>query len=85
MPKRFYTPPEFAELLGIRSDKVLTWIHRGELVAINCASDPNGERPRWRIPDDEAGKFLLRRRHKASKPDAPRRKRRSATEIVSHF
>ncbi|EKK02315.1 hypothetical protein RBSH_02351 [Rhodopirellula baltica SH28] len=84
MPTQFFTPPQFAELLGVKSDKVLAWIHRGELVAINCASDPNGERPRWRIPDDEAGKFLLRRRHGASTPTT-KRKRRVTPAIVSHF
>ncbi|GAB5516578.1 helix-turn-helix domain-containing protein [Rhodopirellula baltica] len=85
MPTHFYTPPQFAKLLGVKPDKVLDWIHSGELVAINCASNPNGERPRWRIPDDEAGKFLLRRRHAASVVDRPGRRRPTIPNFTAHF
>ncbi|EMI44516.1 helix-turn-helix domain-containing protein [Rhodopirellula sp. SWK7] len=86
MPDRFYTPPEFAELLGVKSDKVIAWIHSGELVAVNCASNPNGERPRWRIADDDAAQFLLRRRHAASTEAKPPRKRRRRTSTATrHF
>ncbi|MDV6030385.1 MAG: helix-turn-helix domain-containing protein [Phycisphaera sp. RhM] len=79
MPEQFFTPPEAAELLGVKADKVLGWIHSGELVAHNCATDPNGERPRWRIADDELGRFLLRRRNPAAieREARPKRKRRS--------
>ena len=85
MPEQFYTPPQAAELLGVTSDKVLAWIHAGELPASNCAVRANGDRPRWRIPEDELGKFLIRRRHAASTDgERPKRRRRQAT-ATQHF
>lgn len=44
----WFTPGEVAASRRLRLAKVLNWIHRGELEAINCADNPSG-RPRWRI------------------------------------
>jgi len=45
--------------------KVLGWIRRGELRAVNGA-DQNGKRPRWRIPPEALDEFLCpgKRRHR---------------------
>lgn len=85
MPENFFTPPQAAKLLGVKSDKVLTWIRSGELVAANLATDQNGERPRWRISEDDLGKFLLRRRHTAAVTPEPRRRRRSTPTATPYF
>tara|TARA_A100001391_G_scaffold201427_1_gene188424 strand:- start:258 stop:515 length:258 start_codon:yes stop_codon:yes gene_type:complete len=79
MPETFYTPPQAAQILGVKSDKVLAWIHAGELVAANLATNANGERPRWRISEEDLGKFLIRRRHIAVPAPEPRRRRRAET------
>ncbi len=54
------TPPELARLWGISPDKVLTWIRRGELRAINVATTRNG-RPRYLIDIDDIRSFEARR------------------------
>ena len=85
MPQTFYTPPQAARLLGVKSDKILAWIHSGELVAANLATNHNGERPRWRISEDDLGRFLLRRRHTAVPAPEPRRRRKSTSSAAPYF
>jgi excisionase family DNA binding protein len=48
------TPPQVASLIGVNADKVLTWIRRGELRALNVSE---GIRPRWRIEHDDLMAF----------------------------
>ena len=59
-PRRYYTPPQVARLLGVKADKVLTWIRRGELAAINVADD-RLTRPRYRVEPAALDAFKLRR------------------------
>ncbi|KAA5540310.1 helix-turn-helix domain-containing protein [Roseiconus nitratireducens] len=80
MSQQFFTPPQAAELLGVKPDKILGWIHSGELPASNVAKVPNGERPRWRIAENDLGRFLLHRRNPASVEPKPSRKRRTTTK-----
>ena len=48
----FLTPPKIAKMLGVGMDKVLNWIRKGDLKAINTTAKPGG-RPRYRImPED---------------------------------
>ncbi len=81
----YYTVPRAAELLGTDTDKVLNWIHSGELEAVNIATNRNGKRPRWRVAESALGKFLLARRHPASTqaPSTPRR--RKAANVTEFF
>lgn len=51
------TPPKFAEQLGIKPEKVIAWIRRGELKAVNVA-DRLGSRPRWRMSPEALSDFL---------------------------
>lgn len=85
LPERFFSPPKAAKILEVNSDKVLAWIKSGELVAVNVAANANGERPRWRISEDELGKFLLRRRHAASVDIKPTRRRRSQAAPTTRY
>lgn len=64
--EQHYTVQQLAELWGVDEEQVLAPINTGELIAVNVAKSPNGLRPRWRIAESEAGKFLMRRRHPAS-------------------
>ncbi len=66
-----HTPPTVAKMLGIKVDKVHTWIHTGELKAVNIAQKRSG-RPRWRILDDHLHEFL---RSRQSVKPTPRRRR----------
>lgn len=83
MSEMFFTPPQAAKLLGVDSDKVLAWIHAGELNASNCATSPTGERPRWRIAEDDLARFLFRRRPAAA--TAPRKRRQAASTPTTYF
>jgi len=54
------TPPQLARRWGISPDKVLLWIHNGELPALNVAKRPNG-RPRFVISQKSIEVFEARR------------------------
>jgi excisionase family DNA binding protein len=66
-PPAYYTPPDIAKLLGIDSSKVIAWINRGELRAVNVAESKDGKRSRWRIPQESLDDFLRLR----ASPSAP--------------
>ena len=48
MSSAYVTPPRLAKRLAVSPEKVLGWIRRGELRAVDVA-DKQGGRPRWRI------------------------------------
>lgn len=76
------TPPELARRWGIGVDKVLGWIRRGELRAINVATTL-GIRPRWLIDPADIAAFEERRA--ASPPPAKIRRHRSAMQITEYI
>lgn len=55
--ERLITPPELAKRWGVAPEKVLHMIHTGQLIAVNLASNPDGERPRFRIDPAEVRRF----------------------------
>ncbi len=72
---RARTPPQIADRLGVSVDKVLAWIHSGELKAANLATHSGG-RPRWRVDPADLEAFLERRAARPTpKGEKPRRKR----------
>ena len=73
MIDRATTPNALAKQLGIRPQKVLGWIARGELRAINMAETTAG-RPRWKILPEDLERFFDSRA--ASPPPPPNRRRR---------
>jgi len=54
------TPPQVAKRLGVKPDKVLYWIHRGELPAVNVATKEGG-RPKFAVPPAALETFKTRR------------------------
>ena len=50
------TPSAFARRLGGGVHKVLGWIERGELGALNVATNPSGAK-RWRILLEQIARF----------------------------
>lgn len=83
LPPRKLSPREVAALFGISPDKVLAWIHSGELQAVNVATRPGG-RPRWRIDQADLMAFEQRR---AATPPAPicRVRRKKQSGIIDFF
>ena len=63
---KYLTPPEIAKLLRVSPDKVLGWIRRAELRAIDVGS---GSRPRYRVSREDLDDFL---HHREVQPPAPR-------------
>jgi excisionase family DNA binding protein len=66
----YLTPSEIARLLRVSSEKVLNWIRRAELKAVNVG---NGFRPRYRISRDALTAFLAGRE---VQPPPERRRRK---------
>ena len=54
------TPPKLAARYGVSEDKVLYWIHSGELAAIDAATRRGG-RPRYLIDEADVRDFEARR------------------------
>jgi transposase len=75
------TPPKVAKRYGVSEDKVLGWINRGELRAINVAARLGG-RPRWRIPEDAIVEFEAAR---SAQPSVRTTRRRRKQEHVIQF
>jgi excisionase family DNA binding protein len=67
----YLTVPAIAELYGISQEKVLGWIHAGELRGVNVAAR-GGSRPRWRVSRENLETFEAAR----SSGSPPRRKPR---------
>lgn len=76
----YLTPPAYAKQLGVKASKVVGWINRGDLRALNVS---DGDRPRWRIPMSAIAEFEERR---AARPPAkPTRQRRRRRDSLVQF
>jgi excisionase family DNA binding protein len=62
----YFSVQDSATRLKVDDETILSWIHSGELPAVNITKKPNGKRPTWRIPARELGLVLLKRSN--SKP-----------------
>lgn len=79
-----YSPAELAENWGITQDKVLSWIHSGELEAVDV-SQRDSNRPRYRIDADAIAKFKAAR-ISTPPPAKPARRRRTVDpNIIEYF
>jgi excisionase family DNA binding protein len=61
------TPPEAARLLRVNPDKILRWIHSGELPAINVANSLS-TRPIFRIAPQALNQFRSYQQEKRGRP-----------------
>lgn len=68
--KPYLTPPDVAKLLRVSNEKLLGWIRRGELTAVNVG---NGNRPRFRISPESLNAFLKVREVQPPPKPLPRR------------
>lgn len=76
-PKPYLTPPEIAKLLRVSSEKVIGWIRKAELTAINVGE---GSRPRYRVRREDLDSFL---RSREVQPPAPRTRRNHRMDRTS--
>ena len=80
---RCVTVPEFARQFRLGRDKVLTFIRRGELPALNVASE-SSTRPRYVIRPEDIEVWVCRRSVPAQVP-TPRRRRRAGKQTREWF
>lgn len=71
---QFFSVPQIAEMLSVKTDKVHHWIATNELAAFNAATNRSG-RPRWRISADAFADFQASRAAAPAKPIATRRRK----------
>jgi hypothetical protein len=84
-PLAWLTPPQIAAARRLRVGKVLTWIRRGELRAINCAERPRA-RPRWRVSAEALSEFDAARSNRILiTPAQPRATRGRWAEVTEYF
>ncbi len=85
MTSLYFTVKQLASDLDVDRGKVLSWIHRGELGAINVAENPTG-RPRWRIPTQAWEEFQRARSSTAaSRPPQTKRKRGTDGSVIEFY
>ena len=81
-PSRYLTPPAIAQRYGVDPSKVIGWIRRGELRAIDVSSSTGG-RPRFRISPADLAVFESSR---AADPQPKvTRRRRKDPGITEYF
>lgn len=80
-PPRYLSPPEIAKRYAVDPHKVLSWIRRGTLRAIDVSTSTGG-RPRYRISPADLAAFELSR---TVQPPTPRMRRRRADPNVIQF
>jgi excisionase family DNA binding protein len=72
---QFLSPVQVAKLLGVDHSKILTWIRRGELRAVDL-STAQLHRPRYKIASTDLDRFLESRATKPPPSKPPTRKLR---------
>lgn len=75
------TPPKVARRYGVSPEKVIGWIRRGELHAMNAATRLDG-RPRYLIDIRDLEAFELRR---SATPVPKSKRRRQELGITEYF
>jgi excisionase family DNA binding protein len=63
------------ERFGVSEHTVLTWIHTGELRAVNVGRKAGAKKPRWRITQEALEAFEVLRTPTPVPPRVRRRKR----------
>ncbi len=82
--KQFFRPSEVADLLGIDRSKVVQFIKRGELRAIDI-SLTRSTRPRWRISRNDLESFLARRATSPPPKSRPKLRVRKTDDVIQFY
>lgn len=79
---QYLTPPKVAERLAVDSHRVLGWIRRGELRAVNVGD--GSQRPRFRISPADLALFEATR-SAGPEPKISRVRRKKDPQITEFF
>jgi len=83
MTERAHNVKQVAEHYGVREHTVLSWIHSGELLAVNVGRTPGAKKPRWRITAESLAAFELIRTHNPPPPRTKRRRRQA--DVIAFY
>ena len=78
------TPNQVSKRYGVGVHKVLGWIERGELAAINVASD-TGRRPRWIVLPEALADFERRRSALPEQRQTRRRRKSQPSDVIEFY
>ncbi len=78
-------PPALAKLWGVSVDKILHFIHSGELRAIDISLNPGTGKPRYLIDESDVAAFEANRAVVPPVPRPPRRPRRRDITVREYF
>lgn len=81
MSSVYFTPPQLAKRFGVNCTKIIGWIERGELIALNVAENAKGKRPRWRISQEAVEAFERKRSTSPAAAPLPRRRRKAGAAV----
>ena len=79
------TPPALAKQWGISADKIVGFIRKGELRAIDVSSNRGSPRPRYLIDVRDIERFEQSRAVVAPQPTTRRRRRRPGAAVKEYF
>jgi excisionase family DNA binding protein len=79
---RWLSTREIAQQLAVKPERVITWIRRGQLRAVNVGD--GSVKPRFRIAPADLQVFLLARTVQPPTP-TPRRRRRQTEGVTEYF
>ena len=79
---RYLSPPQVAQRLAVDAHRVLGWIRKGELHAVNVGD--GGQRPRYRISPDALAAFEASR-SAGPTPKVSRIRRRREQHVEEFF
>ncbi len=83
-PVPMMTPPTVARRYGVKAEKVIGWIRRGELRAIDVSTQAGVGRPRFRISPADLAVFENQRAAVAT-PKLSRRRRQQDPAVTQYF
>jgi hypothetical protein len=80
-----YNVTDICNRYAVREHTVLTWIHNGELKAVNVGVEPGKKKPRWRITQAALDAFEAMRSTTPPPPPTRRNRRKSKLAEVNYY
>ncbi|MCE9562877.1 MAG: helix-turn-helix domain-containing protein [Planctomycetes bacterium] len=79
-----FTVEDLRQRFGVTEATILTWIHAGELKAINVGRHPGLKRPRWRVTQAALDAFEEARTPTAT-PIKSRPRKRAVSGVIEFY
>ena len=79
---KYLTPPEVAKRYGCKPSKIIAWIRRGELRAVDLSDQPGVGRPRFKIDPLDLAAF---ENNRIQLPQPAKRRGRVPAGVTQYF